>query len=213
MPRLQRHDADKASLMGYRWAPRLFALALGALLPLAFAPFGRWPIAFLSLTGLFWLWQRSDPRQAFALGYLFGLGQFGVGASWIYVSMHLFGEAVAAIAALITLAFVALMAAFPALAGWLAARVALAQGPTRLLLAMPLSWLLSELLRGIFLGGFPWLNLGASQLASPLAGLGPVLGEYGMSLAVALTAAALVMLARPLLALPLLAILWGGSAA
>ncbi|MEF3193623.1 MAG: apolipoprotein N-acyltransferase, partial [Halothiobacillaceae bacterium] len=42
---------------------------------------------------------------------------------------------------------------------------------------------------------------------------GPVLGEYGMSLAVALTAAALVMLARPLLALPLLAILWGGSAA
>lgn len=213
MPRLQRHDAGKTCALGYPWAARMFALALGGLLPLAFAPFGLWPLAFLSLTGLFWLWQRSDPRQAFTLGYLFGLGQFGVGVSWIYVSMHLFGEAIAAVAAFITLAFVALMAAFPALAGWLAARIAPKQSLARLLVAMPLSWLVFELLRGIFLGGFPWLNLGASQLASPLAGLGPVLGEYGMSLAVALTAAALVTLTRPLLALPLLAILWGGSAA
>ncbi len=199
--------------MTARWKNRLLALALGALLPLAFAPFGLWPVAILSLAGLFWLWQRVDAREAFALGYLFGLGQFGVGVSWVYVSMHLFGEAVAAVAGLITLAFIALSATFPALAGWLAARLTPADGLLRLMMAMPLAWLLLELLRGIFLGGFPWLDLGASQVDSPLAGFGPVLGEYGMSLAVALSATALVGLKRPLLALPLLALVWGGGAA
>lgn len=178
------------------WAARLLALALGASLPLAFAPFGLWPVAILALAGLFWLWRDAQAREARWLGYAFGLGQFGLGVGWIYNSLHLFGDAIAPLAGLITLFFVAVMAAFPALAGELAARTSPPGSRTRLFLALPLAWLLLELLRGIFLGGFPWLNLGASQLASPLAGLGPVLGEYGMGLAVALSAAALVALAR-----------------
>ena len=193
------------------WLPRLVALLLGAALPLAFAPFGIWPLAILSLTGLFWLWRHPDPREALLRGYAFGLGQFGVGVSWIYVSMHLFGEAIAIVAGLITLAFVALAATFPAVAGWLAARLTLPGSPSRLFIAMPLSWLLLELVRGIFLGGFPWLDLGASQLNSVLAGYGPVLGEYGMTLAVVLSAAALAGITRPWLALPTLALVWLGG--
>ncbi|TQV63218.1 MAG: apolipoprotein N-acyltransferase [Halothiobacillaceae bacterium] len=206
------HASSRASaLLQSRCLSRLLALALGALLPLAFAPFGLWPLAILSVAGLFRLWRDADPREAFALGYLFGLGQFGVGVSWIYVSMHLFGEAIAPVAGLITLAFVALAAAFPAVAGWLAARLSAPNTRTRLFLALPLAWLLLELVRGIFLGGFPWLNLGASQLGSPLAGYGPVLGEYGMTLAVVLSAAALAALTRPWLALPILALVWAGG--
>lgn len=198
-------------MMTTPWTTRLLALLLGASLPLAFAPFDLWPLAILSLAGLFWLWRDASPREALLRGYAFGLGQFGVGVSWVYNSLHLFGEAIAPVAGLITLAFVALAAAFPAVAGWLAARLSPPGSRARLFLALPLAWLLLELVRGIFLGGFPWLNLGASQIASPLAGYGPVLGEYGMSLAVALSAAALAGIGHWRLALPLLAIVWTGG--
>lgn len=175
------------------WIGRAAALLFGALLPLAFAPFDVWLIAPLSLTGLFALWLHTTPREAAWRGYAFGLGMFGFGVSWIYVSMHHFGEAIAPVAGLITLLFAAFMALFPALAGYLAARLSDAGSKARVLLAMPLGWMLLELVRGVFLGGFPWLNLGASQLASPLAGFAPVLGEYGISLMVVLSAALLVL--------------------
>ena len=173
---------------------RLLALLFGALLPFAFAPFDLWALAPLSLAGLFWLWSGVSPRAAWTLGYAFGLGMFCVGVSWIFVSMHHFGEAIVPVAGLITLVFAALMAVFPALAGWLSARLSTENSVARILIAMPLAWMLFELIRGEFLGGFPWLNLGASQIHSPLAGFVPVFGEYGASLAVVLSAALLVLL-------------------
>ena len=173
---------------------RLLALLFGALLPFAFAPFDLWALAPLSLAGLFWLWSGVSPRAAWTLGYAFGLGMFCVGVSWIFVSMHHFGEAIVPVAGLITLVFAALMAVFPALAGWLSARLSTENSAARILIAMPLAWMLFELIRGEFLGGFPWLNLGASQIHSPLAGFVPIFGEYAASLAVVLSAALLVLL-------------------
>lgn len=201
------------------WLARLAALLLGAALPLAFAPFDLWFIAPLSLAGLFWLWQSSTPRTASWLGYAFGLGMFSVGVSWIFVSMHHFGEAIVPVAGLITLVFAAVMAVFPALAGYLAARLSPENSVARLLMAMPLAWMLLELVRGEFLGGFPWLNLGASQINSPLAGYAPVFGEYGMSLVLVLSAALLVFVfsrrlgRKSVLALSALLALWLGGAA
>ncbi|MDY0050308.1 MAG: apolipoprotein N-acyltransferase, partial [Halothiobacillaceae bacterium] len=199
------------------------ALIAGALLPLAFAPFGVYGLAPLSLAVLFALWYRAaNARQGFALGYAFGLGQFGVGVSWLYNSLHLFGETIAPLAALVTLLFVAFVALFPALAGYLALRLAPAgmaeRGGRSLLLLFPGVWGLVEWLRGRALGGFPWLDLGASQTDSLLSGYGPVLGEYGMGAAVTLSAGAALWWvmgaarARWLFAPLLLGLIWGGGA-
>jgi apolipoprotein N-acyltransferase len=178
-----------------RWQQWLLALVAGALLPLAFAPLALWPLALLSLALLFWLWQRVPGRSAAMIGFIYGLGLFGVGVSWVYVAIHEFGHSPPPLAALLTLLFVAFLALFPALAGYLMRRWPLSPA-LQLLLAAPLAWLVSELLRGWLLSGFPWLLLGYVTLDTPLAGLAPWIGIHGQSLLVALTAAALLWLAQ-----------------
>jgi len=167
------------------------ALAAGLLCVLAFAPFELPVLALLCLSLLFSLWAGTErPRRAAWLGFLFGLGLFGGGVSWVYVSLHTFGGMPAAMALLATLAFCAYLALFPALAGSLQARLprSAAVPWSRLLLAMPALWLLGEWLRGWLLTGFPWLSLGYAQSDSALLGYAPLLGMYGCSLLLALAA-------------------------
>lgn len=177
-----------------RPAPQaLAALGAGLALPLAFAPFGLFPLAPLALAVLFSLWRSATPRRALFLGYLFGLGYFGFGVSWVAVSMYRFGGMGMLLSGLATLLFVLFLAGFPALVGWLWRRgFARARPVLGLLCALPALWVLLEWTRGWFLTGFPWLAVGYSQTDSPLAGLAPVLGVYGVSLAVATSAALLV---------------------
>lgn len=177
----------------------LVALAAGAALPLAFAPAHLFPLAVLSPALLFFLWLDASPGSAFRRGYLFGLGAFGTGVSWVYVAIHDFGYTGAPIAALLTLLFVAAIAIYPALAGlaaaWLRRRFAFS-GAAHAVLVLPAVWVLFEWIRGRFLTGFPWLNLGYSQIDAPLAGLAPVAGVYGVSWGAALTAGVAVLLLR-----------------
>ncbi len=196
----------------------LLALLAGALLPLAFSPFDLFPLAVLAPAVLFRAWLNVPPRRAFRRGWLFGAGMFGVGVSWIYVAIHDFGHSNIFTAVLLTGGFVAFLALFPALLGYLATRLFPAQTPRsktlKLLAAFPAAWTLFEWIRGWILTGFPWLNLGNSQIDAPLAGLAPVVGVYGVSLATAFSAALLVYVVRATSgarwrALILLVMLWG----
>lgn len=178
-----------------RWQHALLSCAAGALQVAAFAPLGWWPLSFLSLAVLFHGWRTATPRQAAVQGYAWGLGCFLVGISWVYVSMHDVGGMPAPVAALMTLLFVLYLALYPALSGWLAAR--LRTGTTFSLLLIAAAWTAGEWLRGIVATGFPWLAVGYAQTPiSPLAGYAPVLGVYGVGFVVALLAAALAELYR-----------------
>ncbi|TSA50156.1 MAG: apolipoprotein N-acyltransferase, partial [Nitrosomonadales bacterium] len=150
------------------------------------------PLPFFSAAGLLWLWQdAATPRRAAALGFAFGMGLFLAGASWVYISLHQFGAMPAPLAAIATLLFCAILALYPAIAGYLQARF---ERPLaiRQMLLIPALWVLGEWLRGWIFTGFPWLAVGYSQVpGSPLAGFAPVFGIYGVSLAAALFAALL----------------------
>ncbi|OOZ40904.1 apolipoprotein N-acyltransferase [Solemya pervernicosa gill symbiont] len=188
----------------------LLALIVGALLPLAFAPFGFVVFAFASPATLFLLWNGVDARRSFRIGYLFGIGMFAFGASWVYVSIHDFGNAPLPLALLVTLLFIAVLAFFPALLGYFGARISLA-ARGRYLLLLPAGWVALEWVRGSILGGFPWLLLGQGQIDTPLSGYAPWLGVYGVSWVVALTAGAVALLIRTRsLRLPtvVIAVLW-----
>ncbi len=167
-------------------------LLAGALLPLAFAPFKLFPLGVLMPAILFSLWLGCSPQRAAWRGFLFGCGMFGIGTSWIYVSLHTYGNMPVPLAGLAVVLFTAILAAFPALVGNLQGRYRHSNSNVQLLLVIPALWVLAEWLRGWFLTGFPWLHLGYSQVPSALSGVAPWLGVYGVSLAVAMSAALVV---------------------
>lgn len=167
------------------------ALLAGASLTLAFAPFSFFPIAILAPLLLLTTWQDATPKRAFWRGWLFGAGLFATGVYWIFISVHNFGNASAFFAALITSAFIAVLALFPALNGYLLNRYFPYNNYTRTLCAFPAIWILLEWVRSWLFSGFPWLLLGYSQINSPLRGYAPVLGVYGISLAILASSALL----------------------
>ncbi|RUM92860.1 MAG: apolipoprotein N-acyltransferase [Thiothrix sp.] len=163
----------------FRGLPRyLLSVIAGGSLVGAFAPLEWWLLGFISPTVLIVLWLPSSSRQALGLGYFFGLGFFGVGVSWVYNSIHEFGHAPPLFAAALTLLFVLVLSSFPAAVGWIQAQCR--QRSLRLIVVIPSAWILLEWLRGWIFTGFPWLQLGYSQLDTPLAAIGPVFGVLGI---------------------------------
>lgn len=178
------------------WRGDLCALVAGVLFPLAFAPVHWFPLSILALALLFGVWRGMTSRRAAWRGWLFGVGQFGVGVSWVYVAIHDFGYASVALAGFMTALCVALLALFPALLGYVMTRLPPLSGTVQALLVFPAGWTLFEWLRGWVLTGFPWLHAGYSQIDAPLAGLAPIVGVYGVSWAVAFSAGVLLILVQ-----------------
>jgi len=191
-------STPRASAWVRGWRGDLLAAAGGALLPWAFSPFFAWPLALVSVACLFAACLDATPRRAAFRGWSFGLLAFGVGVSWI-VSSFQFAHIALPVAIVLTAGFVVFLGVFTAASAWAAARLRARLGPEVALLAVfPGTFVLGEWLRGWFLTGFTWLQLGYSQVDGPLAGVLPLGGVYAASLTVAVMAGALVMLAvRP----------------
>lgn len=178
---------------------RLALLAAGGVLgvlafPLAF-PFGPReellpsgvlePLAFVCLVPVLVAIRGLTPRRAFGAGYLAGLVFFTGLFWWVNVAMTTFGGMpnVASIPALLLLA------------SWCAVHWGLAFSLTRFFderLGWPVGltfgpiWMASELMRNYFCSGFPWGNLGYSQMRNLwLSQVGSVVGVYGVALLVA----------------------------
>ena len=168
------------------------ATLIGAAGVLCFAPFGLFWLAPVIWLGLFVLLRRGDsPRQAASSGLAFGLGFFLTGVSWVYVSLSVFGGMPWWLAGLAAFLFCAVMAVFPALAGWVFKRWQ-PVGPWRQALFFAALIAAVDWLRSWIFTGFPWLAAGYSQAPpSPLAGFAPLLGVHGLSLLVALCGALL----------------------
>lgn len=191
----------------------------GAMIPLTLAPYNIWPLAFISLAALAWLMSEQSGKRCGLLSFVFGLGLYGVGASWVYVSIHHFGSTSFALSLLMTVAFVSGLALcfalpFVAYGRWLS------RMPSATVWAFPAVYVLGEWMRTWFLTGFPWLYLGYGHLHSPLSGWAPLFGVLSLSLMVAFTSTTLLatvtkQLRAPqrIAALSLVCSLWVGGIA
>lgn len=170
----------------------VLAFIAGVITVLAYAPFSWAPLAILGPTLLLILWQTESPRRAACLGFFYGIGLFGIGTWWIYISIHEFGHLEAPLAILATVLVVSYEALFPTLQGFLLARWTPAGSSIRSLIFFPASWVFLEWVRSSLFTGWHWLILGYTQIDSPLGGYAPILGTYGISLLITYTVGLLV---------------------
>jgi apolipoprotein N-acyltransferase len=189
----------------------------GVLVTLSLAPFGLWPAGIFSCMIVAYLLCTCSAGQAVWRGWLFGLGLFGSGASWVYVSIHVHGNASVPLAVFLTVIFCAGLALFLALFAWCYVRFVRAL-PGGMLVGFPVMWVVMEWFRGWFLTGFPWLYLGYAHIDTWIAGWAPIVGVYGLSFICALTGSCLFLAWRsrqPVACMTYAVIvvtLWGGGA-
>ncbi|BCL76462.1 apolipoprotein N-acyltransferase [Jeongeupia sp. HS-3] len=155
--------------------------ALGAASVFSFAPLYLGPLMPVALAGWLWAAARAPSARSAALaGYVWGLGYFVANIYWIYISLHTFGGMPSWMAAGCTLLLSAYMALFPALAAWLGRKLPCPES-LRLPLLLPTLFCVGEWLRGTLFTGFPWVEIGSSQIPVwPLAGYAPIIGSVGV---------------------------------
>lgn len=168
----------------------LLAPLLGAMATLGFAPFSFWPLTVIALAGLFALCEPRAWKRATLLGWLFGLGHFGTGVYWVFISTHVYGGAPLLLGLFLAVVLFAYLAIYPALVCGLASALRMWRTPLGWI-GVPALWLISELLRGWVYSGFPWLSLGYLALDMPAQQAAPLIGVHGLSALFALSAYAM----------------------
>lgn len=169
----------------------LLPLIAGLLFPLAFAPYGIWPLLFVSIAlGYGSLLRAATPRRALLHGWLYGLGMFAFGIAWLHVSMTDYGFMPLWMSIPFTGLFAALLALFYGITFWLSRRWRLSA------LGFAGLWLIADWLRGWLLTGFPWLYGGYALIDTPLAGLAPLGGIWAVTLLAVVVSVTLVELLR-----------------
>lgn len=168
---------------------------LGVLATLGFAPFGWYPLTVLAFAGLIALWWRAGVKRAAWRGWLFGLGHFGSGVYWVFVSTYYHGGAPLPVAVLLVCLLAAYMALYPALVGAFAAVCGRLPRAVWALLLVPAAWVLGELVRARLGTGFPWLSAGYALTDAGLADLAPLGGVYLLGLLLLAVAGGLVLFA------------------
>lgn len=190
------------------------ALISGLLLPLSFSPFHLYPIAIISLSLLFNGWQGINVKLASWRGFLFGVGMFSFGVSWVYIAIHDFGHANILSAILLASILISFLSLYLFILAWIIKSIT---GPLLthldIVLLLPIAWLGFEWFKSSFLTGFPWLELGIGQIDGPLAGYTPIIGVLGVSWLVTLTAGLLLVAVKSQQwwIILLIAVIWAGG--
>lgn len=179
----------------------LLLLAAGLVNTLAFAPYQLTMLPLLTLAILsLVLYRCQSAAKAAWFGFIYGVGWFGLGISWVHVSIATFGGMPLIASLGIMALLVAYLSLFPALAAWLSChprltpQTAAGKHPLWWPLLLASCWVLAENLRSWLFTGFPWLSLGYSQTEGLLAPYAPLIGETGITFVMVFAAASLMLL-------------------
>jgi apolipoprotein N-acyltransferase len=136
----------------------------------------------------------TSPARAFSLGLVAGTTCFVGTTYWTGSVMRQYGDLQSLVALVLMVSLAVYLAVYPAVFALILNRLVARLGIRGLLLA-PAVWVTTEFGRGYLFTGFPWVNLGYSQVTVlPIAQLASVCGVYGLSALVALVSTALVLI-------------------
>lgn len=180
------------------WRLRGLSFLLGALLALAFAPFGLLFMPFVILPIIILILdQQPDRRGGFVVGWWFGFGHFLAGLFWIGYSFLAQSQVPAWAAPLAVIALCYALAYFFAFT-FMAYKTWSPAGWQRVL-KFAVVWVIFEWLRGHIFTGLPW-NLMANMwfVSDQMMQWAAFLGSYGLSFITVFCAAGLVLfVSRP----------------
>ena len=159
----------------------VIALLGGALFSLSLSPLGFWPLGFASPVALYAVTQEGSVRRTILRFYLYNVGLFGVGVSWIFVSINEYGNASVTLSGILVLLLVLAYSLTCVPQAVLYARYFRGQGMFGAASFSGL-WVLQEWFRSWFLTGFPWLFVGYGAMGTPLENIAPIAGVFGVSL-------------------------------
>ena len=169
--------------------PFLASLLLGAVIALALPPLYMLPGLLGLALWLFLLDRAKHRREAFLLGWWFGLGYFVIGLYWIAIAFFTDAERFGALAIPAVFLLCAVMAVFPAIAALIFHQLRPGH-PLAKALLLAVAWVVSEWLRAQFLWGFPWNLIGYVWIAAlPASQMAAYVGVYGLSLVAVLAGA------------------------
>lgn len=168
----------------------------GGLLVFAFAPFHLFWLAFICPAIFLWSCTRAIHfLQVFMRGLAFGLGFYGGGVYWVYISLHQFGGASTILAGCLAALLIIFLSLFTATLAMAVKFLLRYRGLGVVALAgFPVLWVIWEYLRELPFNGFPWLFLGYSQVGTPLKAYAPYIGVYGISLVIGMISGCLLLL-------------------
>jgi apolipoprotein N-acyltransferase len=152
MSRLEGIAQSVDMLRGWRKAGLL--LLAGAVAGLAMPPFDLWPLLFLAFPILIWSLAQLSRRQAFAYGWLFGLGYFITCFYWIGIAFLVDAKTYLWMMPFMVGGLAGGMALYWGLAALVTAMLR-QQGLSRII-TFAVLLAIAEWLRGHLLTGFPW---------------------------------------------------------
>ncbi len=160
----------------------------------------------VAIAGIFYCVNAPAVNPAL-ITWFFGIGKYGVGASWVYVSINVYGGATPILAGFLVLLFVLFVSAlFCWPIGWLYDKAkdqsgkakgqsgkAKGQSPVANLVLFTACWALFDWAQTWLLTGFPWLYGANALISTQFAGWLPVFGVLGASALLVLSSSALVV--------------------
>lgn len=170
----------------YRFFPLITLLVAGGISVFAFAPFRHGFVISLSIILLFWVMDSFDKNlskwKLFGYGYVYGMAYFNSQGYWIYPSLYKIMGAGVGVSMLAQLGITGFVSIYIALSVFCYTRSKTRHRVFNVAFLYPSYWVLFEWLRGWFLGGVPWCDVGYSQVNNVFfKGLYPILGNYAVS--------------------------------
>lgn len=164
----------------------LWLFLAGILSMFAFAPYHKSIFIIISILMLLWVYETSLSKNRKIYLHLgiacFAMGYFSAQLYWIFYSLNYIINTGFIIAVIAQLAFSVVMAFFISLAFFIFDYFRTKSLEINYLFIFPSCWVLGEWLRGWVLTGFPWCDVGYTQVGNYLLnGYFPVLGIYGVS--------------------------------